>query len=56
NIVLLQRSLMLNFYQEGKCRRTESDKQVERLHDELNKSYEQIEKYRQSIYLLNKKI
>ncbi|CAF3592828.1 unnamed protein product [Adineta steineri] len=52
-LVLPQRSPMLNLYQEEKCRRMECEKQAERLRDELNRSNEQIEEYRQLIYLIN---
>jgi hypothetical protein len=54
-IVLPQRSPMLNLYQEEKCRRIECEKQAERLRDELNRSNEQVEEYRHMIYLLNEK-
>ncbi|CAF3886948.1 unnamed protein product, partial [Rotaria sordida] len=55
DIVLAQRSPMLNLYQEEKCRRIECEKQAERLRNELNRSNEQIEEYRHLIYLLNEK-
>ncbi|CAF4077196.1 unnamed protein product [Rotaria sp. Silwood2] len=40
NIVLPQRSPILNLYQEEKCRRIEFDKQPERLGNKLNRSNE----------------
>ncbi|CAF2863849.1 unnamed protein product, partial [Rotaria sp. Silwood2] len=55
DIVLAQRSPMLNLYQEEKCRRIECEKQAERLRNELNRSNEQIEEYRHLIHLLNEK-
>ncbi|CAF4551521.1 unnamed protein product, partial [Rotaria socialis] len=55
DIVIGQRSPLLNLYQEEKCRRIESEKQAERLHNELHRSNEQIEEYRHLIGLLNEK-
>ncbi|CAF3617057.1 unnamed protein product [Rotaria socialis] len=55
DIVIGQRSPLLNLYQEEKCRRIESEKQAERLHNELHRSNEQIEEYRHLIDLLNEK-
>ncbi|CAF1179254.1 unnamed protein product [Adineta ricciae] len=55
DLMLPQRSPMLNLYQEEKCRRMECEKQAERLRDELNRSNEQIEEYRHLIYLINEK-
>ncbi|CAF4108695.1 unnamed protein product [Rotaria magnacalcarata] len=54
-IVIGQRSPLLNLYQEEKCRRIESEKQAERLRNELHRSNEQIEEYRYLIGLLSGK-